>query len=188
MTQQNFDILQVLATEAMQMHSRKYSAHIEQDGVTMLQCSKSGSHMRQWVSASLPCACVPQISAERGQSDQRCLQPKSSNQKKVSIYMNKIKQIFYFLPKTKIERISCVNFQMRILVLLLLVVVCLSRAQELSKSIGLYASTGECDVSWVSKISNLEFQPNSYPSQLGSMPPWVIPDSRLAGPRAVQVD
>ena len=71
--------------------------------------------------------------------------------------MNKIKQIFNVLHKTKIEQISCVHFQMRILVLLLLVVVCLSRAQELSKSIGLYASTGECDVSWVSKISNLEF-------------------------------
>ena len=100
MTQQNFDILQVLATEAMQLHSRKYSAHMRPPhragwcyNVTMLQYSKSGSHMRQWVSASLPCACVPQISAERGQSDQRCLQPKSSNQKKVSIFLNAIKQI-----------------------------------------------------------------------------------------------
>ena len=40
------------------------------------------------------------------------------------------------------EPISSFYFQMRILIVLLLVMVCLSRAQELSKSIGLYASTG----------------------------------------------
>ena len=41
------------------------------------------------------------------------------------------------------ESISSFYFQMRILIVLLLVMVFLSRAQELSKSIGLYASTGE---------------------------------------------
>ena len=40
------------------------------------------------------------------------------------------------------ESISSFYFQMRILIVLLLVMVFLSRAQELSKSIGLYASTG----------------------------------------------
>ena len=69
--------------------------------VTMLQYSKSGSHMRQWVSASLPCACVPQISAERGQSDQRCLQPKSSNQKRFPFIWMKSRKysIFCLTPK-----------------------------------------------------------------------------------------
>ena len=44
------------------------------------------------------------------------------------------------------ESISSFYFQMRILIVLLLVMVFLSRAQELSKSIGLYASTGEWSV------------------------------------------
>ena len=41
------------------------------------------------------------------------------------------------------ESFSSFYFQMRILIVLLVVMVFLSRAQELSKSIGLYASTGE---------------------------------------------
>ena len=76
---------------------------LEQDNVTLLCISRSwgcsGSHMRQWVS---PPACVRQISTERGQSDQRCLQPKSSNKKRFPfIWMKSSKYWpFYTTPKS----------------------------------------------------------------------------------------
>ena len=122
-TQQNltFCTLQVLATEA-------------QDGVT---CSTMQQERVSHASVGLSqpaCLRTSDISW-KGQSDQRCLKPKISNRKKVSIFLNESSNCIF-------ERIYCLHFQMRILYLLLLVV-CLSRAQELSKSIGLYASTGD---------------------------------------------
>ena len=70
--------------------------------------------------------------------------------------------------------ISGIHFQMRILLLLLLVVVCLSRAQELSKSIGLYASTGECLKSKI-MCGSKDSSPTAI--QLSSIPPQVFLDS-----------
>ena len=115
-----FHILQLLATEGIKLHLRKYSAHMRRPHragrrcYTTMQKQELGfqqvSHASvRWVS---PPACVRQISTERGQSDQRCLQPKSSSRKKVSIFnLNEIKQISYFLPNTKIKQIFASNFR-----------------------------------------------------------------------------
>ena len=104
-----FHILQVLATEAMKLHSCKYSAHMHHPHqTTILQRPPIYTYYYSAASAGLTCvsgpqpasqpACVPQISAERGQSDQRCPQPKSSNQERFQFSLIKSNKYCIFCP------------------------------------------------------------------------------------------
>ena len=94
----------------MQLHSRKYSAHMRPPhragwcyNVTIQQ--ERVSHASVGLSQPALCLRTSDISW-KGSVRPEVSSAKELKSKKVSIYLNEIKKIFNFLPNTKIERIS----------------------------------------------------------------------------------